>query len=804
MAISRNKYKPIDFQTSGFGTALYHPWLRTDIDITFSGGEPTGHIDTETTYQRLFFNVNPWEVQLTNDGNGNLSITVGGNSMVVDNFEDGTEVQVVNGFDVTGDAEDGSITANSFTPVTVFLETLIYANGSFDNVRDGATMYGTSGNDSIVGFDTNDVTGRTYDDILIGGEGNDTLRGGDGFDTYHFNYLTDGHDHVYETDSTNNLALSRFSDWWFVRAGQDLLMNFGSQTFVTSSIRFDDFFDGSLEDANRNNDFGIVTYQEILLADLRSDRILFTGTSNAETMRGTSGNDGFDGLAGDDNFYLGLGNDEVHFAQGDGADDIYATDTGNRLVIDASLGRGDMAMQRSLNDLILDFGNGDSVFLDGFFTGFVETADRANSFGAITFENGDAAIDLTSDMLFFQGTSATEDFYGTIAADMFRGNGGDDDFTGGLGDDIYRFGLDAGAARIYESDSNNTIQFDSVIDQFRLAFTREGFDMVINVVSGGSIRIDNYFDGLTQTAGRDADFGRIVFDGGSPTIDLTTATLHLQGTTASEDLYGTKDADILEAAQGDDDVFGGTGADIYKMDRFHGNDRIYEEDTTNTLSLTSLFTSSQITFERSGFDLKVNLGFGTSVLIDHYFDSLSESADRDQSFGRISFDNGQADIDLTSGVLTLQGTAGNEDIYGTVNADIILGLAGDDDLRAGDGNDQLVGGLGADTQIGGAGNDLFVFETVADSAAGAADLITDFTSGADRLDLSAIDAIDGVAGSDFTAIGTNTFTGTAGQLRYEQSGLMTSVYGDTDGDEIADLEITLTGLITLTGGDVIL
>jgi hypothetical protein len=87
-------------------------------------------------------------------------------------------------------------------------------------------------------------------------------------------------------------------------------------------------------------------------------------------------------------------------------------------------------------------------------------------------------------------------------------------------------------------------------------------------------------------------------------------------------------------------------------------------------------------------------------------------------------------------------------------------------------------------------------------------VITDFSQAqGDRIDLSAIDADTTVASNQafvLAANGTDPFSGVAGQLRYEVGGTTTSVFGDVDGDAVADFEIVLTGSITLTAADFVL
>ncbi|HEX8447962.1 MAG TPA: M10 family metallopeptidase C-terminal domain-containing protein [Allosphingosinicella sp.] len=80
-----------------------------------------------------------------------------------------------------------------------------------------------------------------------------------------------------------------------------------------------------------------------------------------------------------------------------------------------------------------------------------------------------------------------------------------------------------------------------------------------------------------------------------------------------------------------------------------------------------------------------------------------------------------------------------------------------------------------------------------DSTASAMDRIVDFAAGSDKIDLSRIDADSAAAGDQaFSWIGSNAFSGSAGQLRAYQDGGSWFVEGDTDGNGSADFVIMLT------------
>jgi serralysin len=142
--------------------------------------------------------------------------------------------------------------------------------------------------------------------------------------------------------------------------------------------------------------------------------------------------------------------------------------------------------------------------------------------------------------------------------------------------------------------------------------------------------------------------------------------------------------------------------------------------------------------------------------------------------------NGSGAIDL------LNGTPGRDQINGLAGRDVIFGNGGDD---------ILIGGSGTDLLFGGAGADVFLYTTISDAPRVTGitaflnrEIIGDFQTGIDRIDLSAIDANINIAGNQaFTFIGSAAFSRVAGQLRYA-NGILS---GDVNGDNVADFEIQM-------------
>lgn len=88
---------------------------------------------------------------------------------------------------------------------------------------------------------------------------------------------------------------------------------------------------------------------------------------------------------------------------------------------------------------------------------------------------------------------------------------------------------------------------------------------------------------------------------------------------------------------------------------------------------------------------------------------------------------------------------GADTVHGQGGNDWIEGIGGEDSLYGDAGNDLLVGGLGADALWGGTGADTFLYKTLQDSAASGYDILHDFESGTDHLDISAISSISSIS-----------------------------------------------------------
>ncbi len=173
-------------------------------------------------------------------------------------------------------------------------------------------------------------------------------------------------------------------------------------------------------------------------------------------------------------------------------------------------------------------------------------------------------------------------------------------------------------------------------------------------------------------------------------------------------------------------------------------------------------------------------------------------------------------VAAAGGGYTVTGASGsaslsNVEILQFSDRQMVLGSTGEtltarqkqDALVGGSGDDTLIAAPGKDVLTGGAGHDHFVFPSIQDLKVNAPDQITDFVSGQDRIDLSALHGL--ISGGGPFHLGVTA--GHAGDITvsYDATHDRTVIDLFTNGDAKADGVIWLNGHHTdLIAGDFVL
>ncbi len=642
------------------------------------------------------------------------------------------------------------------------LITATAATGSFDytvRAANGETATGRVGFSSVLpsagadvftaaaSFTATDLQGLAGDDTLIGGARADTLMGGDGNDTLRGN---GGDDQLQGGDGNDSLDGG---------AGADVMTGgSGDDTYTV-----DDYSDQVVEAAGAGTDLTRVLLPYYTLAEnvesgIAVGSIAFvlsgnaidntlTGANMGDYISGVAGNDALFGMAGADTIFGGDGNDLVDggadndFLRGGAGDDNYIVDHVADIVYEEARAGIDVVRTTLASFTLPD--NFETLVTEGggSFRGTGNVLDNRLS--------GGVGADVLS---------------GLAGNDILTGAAGDDTLFGGDGNDLLNGGV--GVDRMEGGAGNDTFRVDNV------------GDVVVELASGG---IDTVLAVLADyTLGAQVEnltgIGTSALNGtGNSSANLITGTAGadvLSGLGGNDSLNGNAGNDVLLGGDGSDSLNGGLGAD--RMEGGTGNDTFTVDDQGDTV----------IELTGAGIDtVRTNLA---SFTLGDFLEALTQTE--------------SVDFSGTGNLLanTINGGSGN---------DTRRGLGGNDALLGGLGNDVLIGGLGIDTLTGDGGTDLFRFESIVDlgRTSTATDTVRDLVRAqSDRIDLSAIDADTSTAGDQaFTFVGSAAFSRTAGELRAVTSGANSTVFGDVNGDGVADFAIQVLGIDAMQATDFI-
>jgi len=779
---------------------------------------------------------------LTNDAGGRFAINATTGVVTVANaglLDHDTQASHT----ITVQASDGSLASTGNIVVNLIDELDSYWTGTAGN--DGFTvpdvqdwqLTGGEGNDTL--------NGGVGDDIIIGGYGDDVMTGGGGNDTFLIG-RDEGWDIVDGGAGTDTI---RFT------AG-NLVVNFRGLAGI-EAVNTGGFANVGFQGGDRNDllDFsGVASTGTLTIAGGEGHDTIY-GTNGPDILYGQNGNDTIYGLDGDDVIVGGEGYNALY--GGGGADLFLVDETSGQNVFDGGAGYDEIRASTRNTMIAISSLTGIEKISSGGFTNVQIGLANLLSFANWDFTN----VEITGVTQIVGGNQA-DVIVGSAGNDVIDGGAGPDTLSGGLGNDTFVSGgpdnrydtIDGGAGwdRLLASANGSAFQIAAMTGVEEIS--TGGFSNV-QIISGlGSETLD--LRNITVTG----SLSLIHMNAGDDTFYGTAGADIVDGGTGNDYIDTGDGNDIIRVSnnQGLDVVHGGAGYDtvvaqdsgvwiIYStlegIEAIQGNvfsdtriigsdlgpDKVDVIDLRNIavtqVGMIDAGLGNDIVYGSAGADNVVSNGGNDLIYTGGGNDKISfyQSAGISAVDGGDGYDTLVAATDYA--IINISSMTGIEAVAAeSANGTSHTGMGFTDgadtfdfsaiavsgitftDLRGGDDvfigsstGERIIGGLGHDVITGGGGADDFDFNAVAEISH---DIITDFTSGVDKIDFATIDARTNLNDDQaFTLIGTSAFTGVSGQLRYDVSGGEAVLQGDVNGDGLADFYVHVLGVASFTTSD---
>jgi Ca2+-binding RTX toxin-like protein len=572
-------------------------------------------------------------------------------------------------------------------------------------------------------------TGNAGHNLLTGSTGRDNLVGLDGDDTL------DG------AAGSDTLAGGAGDDTYVIDNAGDLIVELAGSGFDTAVLMRD----------------GLSVTGDIEVIRLGGTAHDLTGSASDNVLEGGSGDDRLDGGAGNDLLLAGAGNDRItarsghdHLSGGTG-DDVYRI-KGASAEIEDFLGHDTLDTSESTTDDHIDLSGDTDCGVDG------------------------EVIHITPG-----GTTA-----GPLDVQFLQ------DLSGSFGDDIatVRGLVPQIVAALQGVQSNSRFGVSTFVDKAIAPFGAAGewvyrqdlgltADAAALTTAYTGMAIQNGADGpeaqveaLMQLALHAAEVG-FRADSARFVVLFTDAPFHIAGDGAAAGITTPNNGDgVMDG--------GGIGEDYPMLAQLKA-----ALEAANIIPIFAIGGGYEATYQ----GLADQLGRGAVVALTGNSSNIVSAITAGMTAATTTHIE---DALCGSGNDDVFGSGDDNALSGNLGDDRLEGRGGDDALSGGAGDDRLAGGEGRDDLRGGAGADTFVFAALNDSTVTAADIITDFATGTDIVDLSAIDADSLTPGDQaFAFIGSAAFGLLAGEVQWSVTpeGLG-QLRGDVDGDGLADFAIS--------------
>lgn len=582
----------------------------------------------------------------------------------------------------------------------------------------------------ISGFDAKTVSG---DIPLIGELGNDTINGSVTGDTLEGNF---GNDKLYGNEGDDSLYGGAGNDQLFGGAGNDSIYGGSGNDYIWAD-EFDTVISGGIgidtvDFSNAGSGMHLSFYSGYI-AKYITDNSSIASMDSFENFVGSNLTDiieyeypyipqtsmSFDGKGGNDKLVLSFSSPD------------YTDSISNEITYYMTLIKTASGSTFNLATLGLKVTSFESleVYVDRI---LVKSTDDSTIYGT----SANDVINGTTNDDALNGLAGNDTLNANAGNDILDGGTGMDTLNGAGGNDIYNISANSGLDTITDSSGTDKIVFGTGISQANTTYARSSNDLVISVSGAQVARVTGHFAGTGAVE-------ILQFSNGT-TVNLTTLTFPINGTSGNNTLIGTAAADtinglagndILYGAAGNDTLNGGdgndtlygeagsdtlrgeAGNDIYVYDG--GQDKIYETSGTDILRLLASRTVDALVFSDIGsIDTKMTFSSGNDITLYgqrgtnanlkvetvQFLDGFSANL---ASYKTWTWGSTAAQTtNGTTAANTILGRGGNDTINGLAGNDNLHGGSGNDTIKGGDGNDLVHGGIGNDMIYGDAGNDI--------------------------------------------------------------------------------------------------
>ena len=612
---------------------------------------------------------------------------------------------------------------------------------------------GGSGDDSIFSYNSSRST-------IAADTGNDliSLSGSNKYTTVKYT-SGDGNDTIYGLASNDTVQISG-TTYSTVASGSDIIITAGSSSIVAKYALGSNFkISGTANSSQDTVTTGLSVNNSVLTASSSftgsaiylsnypsASKVNASAVNHGVSIIGTAADNSLKGSSYADTIYGGYGNDTVSLG---GGADVYIYSGGNDYIRDyvagtdkISLSSGYIASSAlSNNNVILNVSTGGQITVKGgrnknitivdgngnettsqypsssIPSGWKFTSTLASA-TSTTAGNLDLTQSYGTNITRVNGSKLTSgvQITGNSLNNSIKGGKGADTISGGAGNDTVSLG---GGADVYiYSGGNDYIKDYTAEDKIKISSGYiskaevDGSNVIFNVSTGGQI---------TLKSAKNKEITIVDSNGNETTQEYPFDMLP----------DGWKENSTIITASA-------VSAENLDLTKTYGEDVI----AVNGSRLTK-----KITITGNSLSNSIKSGSGSdSILGGAGKDTVYGGTGKDSIFGEggkdvLHGDGGNDYLDGGIGNDTLYGGTGNDTLYGDAGKDYLYGETGADILIGGDGNDTLSGGTGKDTLTGGAGKDIFVYSA-------GDDVITDYTSGQDRIRISGTISETSYSGND--------------------------------------------------------